>query len=223
MPPEPFPANAMIPALLLIPLVALFRIFMAWQPVGSGLRSSSWLPGFTPLAAVALCAGVFLPRRLALVVPLGILLCSDAIIDAHYGAHFFAAGTLVNYALLALIGLGGITLRGSVPRMTRLAPVLGATLAASVLFYAASNTLVWLGSPAYPQSAAGLWQALTTGLPGYLPSYVFFRNGLVSDGLYSMVFVACVRLTLPRGERIRSSSPATSALDASFADARRRG
>ena len=80
----------MIPALFLIPLVALFRIFMAWQPTGrSGLLASSWLPGFTPVAAVALCAGMFLPRRLALVVPLGILLLSDAIIDAHYGAHSF--------------------------------------------------------------------------------------------------------------------------------------
>ncbi len=213
----------MIPALFLIPLVALFRIFMAWQPVGGGLRSSSWLPGFTPLAAVALCAGVFLPRRLALVVPLGILLCSDAIIDAHYGAHFFAAGTLVNYALLALIGLGGMTLRGSVPRMPASHPCSARRWPASVLFYVASNTLAWLGSPEYPQTAAGLWQALTTGLPGYLPSYVFFRNGLVSDGLYSMVFVACVRLTPPRGERLRSSSPVASVLDASFADARHRG
>ena len=213
----------MIPALFLIPLVALFRILMAWNQAGGGAYAWSWLPGFMPLSAVALCAGVFLPRRLALAIPLGILLCSDAIIDAHYGAHFFAVGTLVNYALLALVGLGGMSLRRATVRTARLAPVLGSTLAASVLFYVASNTLAWLGSPAYPQTAAGLWQALTTGLPGYLPSYVFFRNGLVSDGLYSMVFVACVRLTLPRGERIRSSVSATPGLDASFADARHQG
>ena len=214
----------MIPALCLIPLVALFRIFMAWQPVGGGLHASSWLPGFTPLAAVALCAGVYLPRRLALVIPMGILLLSDAIIDAHYGAHFFSPLTFVNYALLACIGLGGITLRRAAgPRLPGFAAVLAGTLAGSVFFYVASNTLVWLGAPAYPQTAAGWLQALTTGLPGYLPSYVFFRNGLVSDGLYSMVFIACVRLTLPRGERIRSSPPVVSAPDTSFADARRLG
>ena len=196
---------------------------MAWHQAGGGVHAWAWLPGFMPLAAVALCSGMFLPQRLALVIPLGILLCSDAIIDAHYGAHFFAVGTLVNYALLALVGLGGMSLRGSIPRMTRLAPVLGATLAGSGFYYVASNTITWLGSPEYPRTAAGLAQALTTGLPGYLPSYVFFRNGLVSDLLYSMVFVACVRLTLPRGERIRSSSPVGSALDTSFADARHRG
>ena len=153
----------MIPALFLIPLVALFRIFLAWQPVGSSLHPS-WMVGFTPLAGVAVCAGMFLPRRLALVIPLGILLLSDTIIDAHYGPafHFFSVATFAN------------------------------------------NTLVWAGAREYPQSAAGWWQALTVGLPGYLPSYVFFRNGLVSDALYSMVFVACVRLTRPAQEAHRS-------------------
>ncbi len=214
----------MIPALFLIPLVALFRIFMAWQQVGGGLHAWSWLPGFTPLAAVALCAGVFLPRRLALAIPLGILLLSDAIIDAHYGAHFFSVLTMVNYALLATVGLYGMALRRAfAPLRPGFAVVLGASMLGSVFFYVASNALVWIGAPEYPQTAAGLIQALTTGLPGYLPSYVFFRNGLVSDALYSMVFVACVRLTLPRGERIRSSAPAGSSPDASFAGARHQG
>ena len=198
----------MIPALFLIPLVALFRIFLAWQPVGSPLHPS-WMVGFTPLAGVAVCAGMFLPRRLALVIPLGVLLLSDAIIDAHYGPafHFFSAGTFANYALLALLVLGGMAVRRGPVQTPGFARTLGAALLGSMLFYVASNTLVWLGASAYPQNAAGWLQALTTGLPGYLPSYVFFRNGLVSDALYSMVFVACVRLTLPRGEGIRSSSP----------------
>ena len=161
----------------------------------------------SPLSAVALCAGLFLPRRLALAVPLGILLLSDAVIDAHYGANLFAASLLARYVLLALIGLGGMALRHA-PRGRSFVAVLGATLAGSVFFYVASNALTWFGSTEYPQTLAGLWQALTVGLPGYLPSYVFFRNELVSDGLYSMVFLACVRLTaLARGE-VPSSSPA---------------
>ena len=85
--------------------------------------------------------------------------------------------------------------------------VLAATLAGSVFFYVASNVLAWAGSAAYPQTLAGLWQALTLGLPGFPPSYVFFRNELVSDALYSMVFVACVRLTAPARVEETSSSP----------------
>ena len=197
----------MFPALLLIPLIALFRVFLAWQPAGAYYQTV--LPGACPLSAVALCAGMFLPRRLALIVPLSILLLSDVAIDLHYHENFFSAYLLGRYVLLALIGLAGVALR----RRRGLATVLGATLAGSALFYAASNALTWLGSPAYPQTLAGLWQALSTGVPGFPPSYVFFRNGLVSDALYSMVFVACVHLTLPTA----------AGADTALADARHRG
>ncbi len=196
----------MLPALFLIPLIALFRVFLAWQPAEAFYTTI--LPGACPLSAVALCAGMFLPRRLALAVPLAILFLSDVAIDAHYHENFFSAYLLGRYGLLALIGLGGMMLR----RHRGLATVLGATLAGSTLFYVASNALTWLGSTVYAQTPAGLWQALTVGTPGFPPSYVFFRNGLVSDLLYSMVFVACVRLA-PRPENV-------TATDAVLADAR---
>ncbi len=196
----------MFPALLLIPLIALFRIFLAWQPAGAFYTTV--LPGACPLSAVALCAGMFLPRRLALAVPLAILFLSDVVIDLHYHENFFSAYLLGRYVLLAVIGLGGMALR----RQRSLATVLGASLAGSTLFYVASNALAWLGSTVYAQTPAGLWQALTVGMPGFPPSYVFFRNGLVSDLLYSMVFVACVRL---------ASRPENAVgTDAVFADAR---
>ena len=200
----------MLPALFLIPLVALFRIFFAWQPAGA----STWLLGSSPLAAVALCGGLFLPRRMALAVPLGILLVSDAVIDAHYGANFFAGSLLARYVLLALLGLGGTTLRRSFPRGTSGSTLLAATVTGSVFFYVASNALTWLGSASYPQTAAGLWQALTVGLPGFPPAWLFFRNALASDVLYSMVFLACVRLTRPAQEASRSPLSAATALDA---------
>ncbi len=200
----------MLPALFLIPLVALFRIFLAWQPTGA----STWLLGASPLAAVALCGGLFLPRRVALAVPLGILLVSDAVIDAHYGANFFAGSLLARYVLLALVGLGGMALRRSSLRATGVPTLLAATVAGSAFFYVASNALTWLGSPAYPQTAVGLWQALTVGLPGFPPAWLFFRNALASDALYSMVFLACVRLTRPVQEAHRSPLSAAAALDA---------
>lgn len=200
----------MLPALLLIPLVALFRVLLAWHPAGT--FSSTGLPGACPLSAVALCAGLFLPRRLALAVPLGILLLSDVVIDWHYGASFFGSYLVVRYALLALVGGVGLALR-QMPGGRGWAVVLGSTVAASTFFYVVTNALTWLGSSLYPQNVGGLWQALTIGLPGYAPSYVFYRNGLVSDLLYSMVFVACVRLSVrPRSE----PSP-----DGVLADARR--
>lgn len=185
-------ANRMLPALLLIPLVALYRILLAWHPGGMD-GAALWLTGFVPLSAVAWCAGAYLPRPLALLAPLGILAASDVIIDAHYGVAFFSAQMAVRYLLLAGIAVTAIGLRGRI----NLPVTLVGTLAGAVIFYTVTNAFCWLGSPDYPQTAAGLWQAQTVGLPGYLPSWYFFRNALVSDGLYSILFVACLRAAEP--------------------------
>lgn len=182
-------ASAMLPALLLIPLVALYRVLLAWHPGGATL----WLTGFVPLSAVAWCAGAYLPRRLALLAPLGMLALSDVVIDAHYSAAFFTATMAVRYLVLAAIAVTALGLRGRIS----LPVTLAGTLVGSMAFYAITNAFCWLGSPDYPQTAGGLWQALTVGLPGYLPSWYFFRNALVSDGLYSILFVVCLRANQP--------------------------
>jgi hypothetical protein len=190
----------MLPALCLIPLVALLRVLLGWH---TGV-TSTWLVGCIPLSAVALCAGVYLPRRWSLAIPLGILVLSDWIIDQHFGAAFFTGAMFARYILLALIVAIGIYLRQN-PRLVRPRPILLGTVFCSTLFYVVSITFSWLGSTGYPQTAAGLGQALTVGLPGYLPSYYFYRNALVSDLLYSIVFMACLgRLLSPEK---RSAAP----------------
>jgi hypothetical protein len=176
-----FDPIAMLPAFCLIPLFAALRLLVGWQ------IAPSWLSGCTPMAAIALCAGIYLPGRWRLAIPLGILLVSDVLLDWHYGASFWTAGMLVRYLLLGLIGAGGMLLR---PR--RAIAVLGWTALGSLGFYLGSNALAWRELPGYAGNLAGLIQAWTTGLPGYPPSYVFFRNALVSDLLYSIVFIACV-------------------------------
>ena len=200
----------MLPSFLLIPLVALYRIVMAWQTTGLQAVNAhdpftSWLPGFCPLAAVALCAGAFLPRRLAFVAPLSILLLSDVVINAHYGAALLTVSMVSRYVLLALVCGLGLAL-GRSGRRPGLGQTLAATVAASTFFYVASNTLSWLGAPEYAQTFGGWFQALTTGLPGYLPSWYFYRNALVSDGLFSMVFVVCLARDAARP--VDASAPA---------------
>ena len=60
----------------------------------------------------------------------------------------------------------------------------------ALIFYAVTNVISWALDPSYPRSWEGLVQALTTGLPGYPPTWVFFRNALVSDFLFvGLIFV----------------------------------
>jgi hypothetical protein len=76
--------------------------------------------------------------------------------------------------------------------------VLGGTLAASVFFYLVTNTGSWLGLTAYPQTFSGWVQALTVGLPGYPPTWTFFRNSLAGDLLFAACFVVVERVLAQR-------------------------
>ena len=60
----------------------------------------------------------------------------------------------------------------------------------SLAFYLLTNTVSWLSSPAYAKTLAGWVQALTTGEPGYLPTWYFLRNSLVSDLGFSLLLLA---------------------------------
>jgi hypothetical protein len=153
------------------------------------------LPNFSPLMASALCGAVFIPGWLGLVVPVLALLVSDALLNAHYGVPMISgqlAWTLPCY--LIAVGIGGL-LRS---RDAGLWPILGGTLLSSLIFFAVTNTGSWLGLAAYPQNLAGWVQALTTGLPGYPPTWSFLRNSLAGDLLFAAFFVAMERTLLQR-------------------------
>jgi hypothetical protein len=76
--------------------------------------------------------------------------------------------------------------------------LLGGGLLGAILFYFITNTASWLNDPAYAKTLAGWIQALTTGLPNYHPStWEFFRNTLLSSGLFTGLFVGAMKLTAP--------------------------
>lgn len=176
----------MIAAILLVLVVCAFRVAAGLMVAGGA--DASWLANFSPLAAVALCGAIYLPKRLAFALPLGALFVSDLIINARYGASMLDAAMLTRYAALAVVAGAGLLLRGR----ARLLTVAGASVAGSVCFYVLTNTASWIASPLYAKSAAGWAQALTVGLPGFPPSLMFFRNSLISDLLFTLLFLGCV-------------------------------
>lgn len=154
---------------------------------GAATSLPAWLPGFTPLAALAFGGGFLLPRRLGIVAVLAMLLASDLALTAIYGQALGAGDLLARYGCLAALALLGAAGRHRGQRATGL--VVG-SLAGAILFYVVTNTACWLGATAYPQTFAGWVQALTAGTPGFPPSWVFFRNSLASDLLVSMLLAA---------------------------------
>ena len=85
--------------------------------------------------------------------------------------------------------------------------LLPASLAGSTLFYIITNAFAWLSDPGYAKNFAGLVQSLTIGLPQYsaTPTWMFFRNSLLSDLFFTGLFVLCMKLG-------RSPARATSAV-----------
>jgi hypothetical protein len=79
--------------------------------------------------------------------------------------------------------------------------LLNGALGGALFFYLVTNTASWLGDVAYARTAAGWWQAMTVGLPGFPPTLVFFRNSLVSDLLFTGLFAGAMEVVaLRRGE-----------------------
>jgi hypothetical protein len=177
----------MIPALVLVFLAVVYRILTAIVVQGGG---SAWLSNFAPLAAIALCGAVYFPRKYKFTVPLAALLISDVALDFYYGASLFDPLIFCRYFAFALVGVLGLAL-SSRPSLKTLIP---ASLAGSAIFYAITNAFSWLADPGYLKNFGGLIQALTVGLPQYgsTPTWMFFRNSLVSDLLFTVVFVACM-------------------------------
>lgn len=183
----------MIPALFFLFCVVALRASTGLL-IHSG--ASAWLSNFTPLAAITLCCGAYLPRRYRLALPLCMLFVSDLILDATYHAPPFDPQILCRYLALSLIGLIGFALRRNASFKT----MLSASIASSVIFYGITNVVSWLTDPGYVKNFAGLIQALTVGLPQYsaTPSWMFFRNSLLSDLIFTAVFVLLMRAQLPR-------------------------
>lgn len=181
----------MIPALLLLASVLLFRV----APWLSGAESVRALAGWSPLMALALCGSAFFPRRWALA----------AGITAVVGPHF-VINSLQGYPLwepylpaLMVVVLAVSQLGAALGRKAPLPAFLGASLLSTALFHLATNTVSFWSSPDYPAGLAGWIQAQTTGLPQYSPAtWVFSLRQLAGDLLFTTAFVlACRPLPAP--------------------------
>jgi hypothetical protein len=153
---------------------------------------------FSAAYAIVFCAGLYVPGRPGWIVPLATLAASDVLISfffyrtADFSWVQFALGQAPNYlAYAALIGMG----RAFGTRRPWWLLVGGGILGA-ILFYLVTNTAAWLNLP-YAKSFAGWVHALTIGMPGFPQTWEFFRNTLLSGGLFTGLFVGAMKLTAP--------------------------
>lgn len=166
--------------------------------IGVILRILPHTANFAPVGAIALFAGAILSLRVALWLPLTIMVLSDLIIGLHPLVGF-------TWGAFALITLVGVALKDS---SNWLRVPLGA-LASSLLFFVISNFGVWVEGRLYPHTWQGLNDSFIMALP-------FFRATFMSDLLFSALFFGIYalfssKLTDTSRITIRSKNPSAGA------------
>ncbi len=189
------------PATVLILIAVASRLAPIWL-------GDAWPMHFNAVTAVALCGAAYLPSRWSLLLPIGALAVSDVILNLHYGFSLLEPQILVRYACLLAIAGGG---RWLAQRGWRPTEMIFGALASSTLFYLVTNTVSWITDPAYPPGVSGWWQALTTGIPGFPPTWTFFRTSLIGDLLFVGLFLLCAQLGLRLGRAGSTAAPVAAA------------
>ncbi len=177
-------------------------------------RSSKWLPwvfallaglsrwpglfppNFSAFYGLAFCAGAFFPIGIKWWIPLGTLFGTDLLLNLFYfHVNPLQPFQLANYAAFAgIIWFGTrFSARSSFLRL------LSGGLLGAIFFYLITNTAAWLfnpfNNPEYTKDLMGWFIALTKGTGGYPMTLEFFRNTLMSGGLFTALFAGALKLS----------------------------
>lgn len=154
---------------LLLPIFLILAIVL--------IRLLPHFPNFTPVAAVAMFAGVYLNKKWAFIVPIAGMLISDLFLPTHNTILYV-------YGAFILSGIIGIILS---KHKTAENIILG-SLMGSILFFLITNAGVWIQG-AYARDLSGLWQSYVMGIP-------FFRWTVSGDLFYTTAFFGVYELVI---------------------------
>ncbi len=167
-------------------------------------RIPGMLPqNFSAAYALVFCAGVYFAGRMAWWLPLTTLLVTDIGLDLYY--YFYLGWQVfewqkVEYQLFNYVAYGCLIWLGRrfKPNMPFLG-LLGGGILGAMLFYLITNTASWFfnpfGNPEYTKSFIGWLTALTKGTAGWPQTWEFFRNTLLSGGIFTGLFVGAMKMT----------------------------
>ena len=167
----------------------------------------SRIPGILPenfsaAYAIAFCAGVYFCGAMAWWLPLGTLLLTDLGLNCYY--YFFKGYNvfdlpvlkyqLFNYVMYVFLIWFG---RRHKPGSSFLS-LLGGGIFGALLFYLVTNTASWFFNPfanlEYTKDFTGWLTALIKGTAGFPQTWEFFRNTLMSGGLFTGLFVGAMKI-----------------------------
>jgi hypothetical protein len=181
--------------------IGLFLLFVLMVAISRlpGVLSSD-LASFSGTYALVFCAGVYLSGRGAWWMPLGAMVISDIALNMFYSASGWAVWEpskigyqMVSYAAYAVIIWLGRRFKPQTPFLG----LLGGGVLGALLFYIITNTASWLINPfrnsEYTLNFLGWLIALTKGAGDWPGTWQFFRNTLLSGGLFTALLVGAMK------------------------------
>ncbi|MFT4175538.1 MAG: hypothetical protein QM627_02675 [Luteolibacter sp.] len=182
--------NRWLPALLIFTILIVFRVMPLLLP--------GTLPNFQPLPAIILCSIIFLKGHQRWLLPLLAWIVTDPLTSVLQGYPIFSPKDQIGIVLgvAAIVGIAVTTPKRPIA-------VLSSSLLSAIAFYVITNWLSFVFDPLYEKSMTGFIQAQWTGPVGMMPTWIFLRNLIAANLLFSSLFLVA-RQALPQ------SDPATS-------------
>ena len=147
---------------------------------------------FSAAHALLFCAAFWLPGWMGWVLPLATIIVTDILLNVFaYDVTVLDPTLVTNWMILALF----VVLAKWLARRRSYGRVFLGTLFGALLFYLVSNSVSWMVNPAYAKTIAGWVQALTVGLPGFPPTWVFGLKTLLGTGLFTGLFAGAMKLS----------------------------
>ena len=147
---------------------------------------------FSAAHALLFCAAFWLPGWMGWVLPLATIIVTDILLNVFaYDVTVLDPRLVTNWMVLALF----VVLAKWLARRRSYGRVFLGTLFGALLFYLVSNSVSWMVNPAYARTIAGWVQALTVGLPGFPPTWMFGLKTLLGTGLFTGLFAGAMKLS----------------------------
>jgi len=186
-----------------LPLGLVLVLLIAFRVLGSAFPET--IPNFQPIAALFFCGAFLAAGWRGFAIAFAAWLITYPVPAFFQGLNILGtpavfATTLGAFVVMFLIGKS--LAQRSVPL------VLLGSVGAAVVFHLITNGAAWLGDPRYAKTLTGLTQSLWTGSPGDpLPSWIFLRNLVAANFLFTTVFLSA-RILLPKPVEISKLHPA---------------
>jgi hypothetical protein len=171
--------NSITPGFLIVSAMVIAAAFVRLIPHP---------PNFAPIAAMALFGGAYFTKKwAAFLIPLAAVFVTDLFL----GFHATMWAVYLSFALIVVLGMVMI-------KQKKVGNIFFASVSASVSFFIITNFGVWISTPYYEKTGAGLAACYTAAIP-------FFHQTLLGDLFFVAILFGLYELAKTKFPQLAQS------------------